>query len=152
MPKFTKINNSGEYQQQKDTLAVRDASAGKGRPDLISAFALYRLGHHYERGAEHYGDRNWERGMYCSRYMESVTRHINAFMRGDNSEDHLAAAAWNLFAIMDHQEKADLGILDRKFVDLPPNYRELATTPSPMLGKAQAMAKKKRKKKKIRMK
>ena len=48
--------------------------------------------------------RNWEKGMPFSRYVDSAKRHLDKFVMGMTDEDHLAAAAWNLFAIMHHQE------------------------------------------------
>lgn len=87
-----------EYQEHFDTGSVRDSRAGKGRFDLISPIALQRLAHVYEKGAIHYGDRNWEKGQPLGRYLDSALRHINDFRLGEREEDHLAQAAWNLFA------------------------------------------------------
>ena len=59
---------------------------------------------HYENGSVKYTDRNWEKGMPFSRYVDSAKRHLDKFVMGMTDEDHLAAAAWNIFAIMHHQE------------------------------------------------
>jgi hypothetical protein len=99
-----KLVDSGARITYGENAAQREPSDGKGRPDLISAFALTRLAKHYENGSRKYADRNWEKGMNFSRYTASMFRHLIAWMKGDESEDHLAAIAWNSFAIMHHQE------------------------------------------------
>jgi len=98
------MDDNGTREIQIENGAVRENQSGKGRPDLISPFALTRLAKHYENGAKKYGDRNYEKGMKFSRYTASMFRHIIAWMKGDELEDHLAAIAWNAFAIMHHQE------------------------------------------------
>ncbi len=99
-----KLVDSGKRITFGKNSAIREDASGKGRPDLISPFALTRLAKHYERGCVKYADRNWERGMNYSRYTASMFRHIIAWMMGKEDEDHLAAIAWNAFAIMHHQE------------------------------------------------
>lgn len=56
--------------------------------------------------------RNWERGMPFSRYVDSAKRHLDKFIMGMTDEDHLAAAVWNLCAIMHHQELGQLELDD----------------------------------------
>lgn len=85
------------------TGAIREPATGKGRFDLVSPFALHRLARHYENGATKYAVRNWEKGLSVSRCMDSAMRHINQYMMGATDEDHLAAAAWNLFAVMHYE-------------------------------------------------
>ena len=63
------------------------------------ANALMRLAKHYERGAAKYDSRNWEKGLSCSRCFDSGIRHMVRYIDGDRSEDHLAAAIWNLVGI-----------------------------------------------------
>jgi hypothetical protein len=93
------IHDSGE-RQTFETGAVRDPSSGKGRYDLISPYATFRLALHYEAGAKKYEDRNWEKGFLASRCFDSAKRHLDKWLMGKTDEDHLAAAAWNVFAIM----------------------------------------------------
>lgn len=99
--------------------ASRSTDSGKGRFDLISVHAIMRVAKHYENGAKKYKDRNWEAGMSMSRYISSALRHLFKYIGGDRSEDHLAAAAWNVFAMMDHEERIERGLLDPKYNDLP---------------------------------
>ena len=42
-------------------------------------------------------------------------RHLLSWMKGDNSEDHLAAIAWNALAIIHHQELGE----DTEWNDMP---------------------------------
>lgn len=80
--------------------AVRDTQNGKPRYALIPPPALKRLADAYARGAEKYDDFNYLKGMPTSRIMDSLMRHVEAYRAGDRVEDHLAAIAWNSFAIM----------------------------------------------------
>lgn len=99
-----KICDNGERISYGDGMAMREPSVGKGRYDLISPFATRRLAKWMELGAEKYSSRNWEKGMPYSRYVDSAKRHLDKFVMGMEDEDHLAAVAFNIFAIMHHQE------------------------------------------------
>lgn len=110
------INDGGKRITYDVGDALREPSDGKGRYDLISPFGLARLARWYEMGANKYSDRNWEKGMPFSRYLDSALRHLNKFLMGMEDEDHLAAAAWNIIAIMHHQE------LGQKELDNLPHY------------------------------
>jgi hypothetical protein len=98
----------------------------------MSAVAQHRQAGVYERGAEKYGDRNWEQGMPLSRFLDSMKRHINDYemiclykREGisldklppdvNPSEDHLAQAVWNGTCML-HMEviRPDLDDLSRK--------------------------------------
>jgi hypothetical protein len=43
---------------------------------------------------------------------------------GLEDEDHLAAAAWNVFAIIETQKRIEMGILPKELDDLPKTYTE----------------------------
>lgn len=100
-----------------ETGAKRSDETGKGRFDLISPYGLKRLAVRYEEGVKHKGERNWEKGFPVSRAMSSAMRHINQYLAGDRSEDHLAGAAWQLFAAMHFEAKA--GSLPETIFDTP---------------------------------
>lgn len=108
------LKDNGTREIQAENGALREKQEGKGRPDLISPFALTRISKLYENGAKKYGDRNYEKGMPFSRYTASMFRHVIAWMKGDETEDHLSAIAWNAFSIMHHQELGEL-----QFDDMP---------------------------------
>ncbi|MEK3917199.1 dATP/dGTP diphosphohydrolase domain-containing protein [Paenibacillus sp. FSL H7-0331] len=82
----------------------REPSTGKGRYDLVSPYALRRLAQRYEDGLEKYSERNWEKGQPVSRCYDSAIRHMNQYIMGMDDEDHLAAAVFNIFAIMHFEE------------------------------------------------
>jgi hypothetical protein len=90
--------------QQFSTGAVRSKDANSTRYDLISPVGLRRIAETYAEGAAKYGDNNWQKGMPASDTMNHALRHLNLWLSGDKTEDHLAHAAWNLIAIMHFEE------------------------------------------------
>lgn len=111
------IHDSGTREEFPSGM-VRDRREGKGRYDLISPFALRRLAGVYERGAVKYDERNWEKGAPYCRFLDSALRHIEQYLARETDEDHLAQAAWNLFAIMHFEE------LGRTELDNRPGYEQ----------------------------
>lgn len=85
--------------------AVRDAETGKGRCDLLPAVAILRVARHYEEGAKKYSDRNWEKGIPISSFIDSALRHLMKYLDGQTDEDHLCASAWNCLCAMWMEEK-----------------------------------------------
>ena len=119
MRKYT-TKDSGK-RRNFSTGAVRDVATGKGRYDLISPLVLERLAGLYERGAVKYADRNWEKGMELSVYMDSGLRHIFQFLEGKRDEDHLVAGIWNFSALLHIEEMIERGLLPKELNNLP-NY------------------------------
>jgi len=103
---------------------TREPNLSRGRYDLISPIALKALAIHMERGAEKYEDRNWEKGGKLSRHLNSAMRHLQQYLEGDRSEDHLSASIYNSMAITHVLEMINRGILPVKLNDLP-NYMEV---------------------------
>lgn len=101
----------------------REPDTGRGRYDLISPIALKALAIHMERGAIKYNDRNWENGGKLSRHLNSAMRHLQQYLEGDRSEDHLSACSYNTFAITHVKEMINRGILPESLNDLP-DYNE----------------------------
>ena len=114
---FENVQDSGE-RQEFPTGSRRDTNKGKGRFDLMPAYALKRLAQHYENGAVKYGDRNWEKGQPLGRYMDSAIRHAYAYLNGSKDEDHLAAVAWNALAIIETEHRIEMGILPTELDDI----------------------------------
>lgn len=87
---------------------VRDTQKGKPRFDLLLADGvpyrhqfLTRFAELLARGAEKYGDRNWEKANdeeSLDRFQSSAFRHLMQWMNGETDEDHAAAVAFNLYA------------------------------------------------------
>lgn len=107
------LQNIGDFETRDsgssrrfDSGAVRDERAGKGRYDLLPPLAIARLAKVYERGAEKYGDRNWEKGMPESDLLDSALRHCFQYQQGLRDEDHLMHAVFNLLAAVEFQERA----------------------------------------------
>lgn len=117
---INKIDDSGKRISYGDGNAIREPTTGKGRYDLISPFGIDRIAKWYELGAKKYADRNWEKGMPFSRYIDSAKRHLNKYVMGMEDEDHLAAACWNIIAIMHHQELGEM-----QWDDMPHYLREM---------------------------
>lgn len=86
------------------TGAQRSGDAESERYDLITPIGLRRLAETYAEGAARHSERNWELGMPASALINHALRHINMWMAGDDSDDHLAHAAWNLMAVMHFEE------------------------------------------------
>jgi len=95
-----------------ETGAIREPATGKGRYDLLSPIADHRTALRLEAGAAKYLPRNWESGMPFSRCLDAAFRHLNQYKLGLRDEDHLAAARFNLDALMHleatHPELDDL--------------------------------------------
>lgn len=87
------------------TGARRLPEDGRGRFDLLPPLALMRLARRYELGAAKYGERNWENGIPASRCISAALRHLMQYMAGETDEDHLAAVAWNVLAVMEYEEQ-----------------------------------------------
>lgn len=113
------MKDSGE-RRQFDTGAQRDRAKGKGRYDLISPIALQRLAVVLEKGALKYEDRNWEKGMPMSVFLDSGLRHLFQYLEGSRDEDHLGQAMFNVMAAM-HTEECinNQGTLPASLYDVP---------------------------------
>ena len=96
---------------------------------LIVDHFLDRLQALLERGAEKYGENNWERGIPLHRTYESLIRHAVYAMLGDNTEDHLAAVAANVMFAMEIERRIEAGEFTRDEV----KYLATAGVPKIML-------------------
>lgn len=101
-----------------ETGAVRDAMAGKGLPSCIPTIALRAVSKRFEDGALKYGRDNWQKGIPVSRYIDSIYRHLWAFMEGCNEEDHLSAVMWNAMALYDTVDSIENDILPSELWDI----------------------------------
>lgn len=108
-PKDMAVRNMGpgyEFQEKREheTGAVRSTDADNVRFDLISGVAMRRLAETYNEGATKYGEHNWRKGFKTSGLINHALRHIFLWLEGDDTEDHLTHAAWNLLTAIDFTE------------------------------------------------
>ena len=86
------------------TGSQRSTQADSTRYDLVSEIGLERLAKTYAEGiSKGYEEHNWRLGQPFSVLLNHVLWHLNAYKQGDSSEDHLAHAAFGLFALMEFQ-------------------------------------------------
>ncbi|MBR5193109.1 MAG: hypothetical protein IKW37_01625 [Bacteroidaceae bacterium] len=105
------ILDSGE-RTKFETGAVRDMHEGKGRMDLMPMTAIIEVSKHCEEGAKKYGEHNVDKGVPLHSLCDSAMRHLAKFMRGDQDEPHLRAAAWNiLWALQFYTDRPELNDL-----------------------------------------
>lgn len=88
-----------------DTGAQRDDNSGKIRPDLISPLMLKALGKVMAEGANHYGERNWEKGIPDEVFKESASRHYLQWMNNETDEDHAAKLIFNVMGWIHNRDK-----------------------------------------------
>ena len=96
-----------------DTGSKRDTATGKPRMSLVPTEELKRVAMHYTTGAEKYSENNWKLGQPTSVLYDSAQRHLLSWWQGDKSEDHAAAAVWNIMCAM-WMEKNKPDLDDRK--------------------------------------
>ena len=108
--------DSGKRQNYKSGMR-RDLQTGKPRFDLIYYPFLYDLAMLMTRGAEKYGERNWEKANSIeelNRFKASAWRHFCQFMNGETDEAHHSAVVFNLAAIQMLINKLNIDINGKK--------------------------------------
>jgi len=121
---YEALNNGGYTtkdsgkREEFSTGAVRDTQDQKERYDLLPVLCLKRVAQLYQRGAEKYSSRNWQKGIPISRFYASGFRHLMQWAEGDRTEDHLAAVVFNVFGIMWTEVMIDLGKLPKELKDM----------------------------------
>ena len=99
--------DSGERHESNSGM-VRDTTKGKAKFNLLMPIGvryeeqmLTRLAELMTRGAEKYGDRNWENAdtQDLDRFKESAFRHfMQWYAEVDDGEDHASAVMFNILA------------------------------------------------------
>lgn len=87
---------------------VRDTDTSKPRFDLIipdflpyTETMLYRFAQLMARGAEKYGEKNWQLANSTeelTRFKSSALRHMLQWVSGESDEDHASAVYYNIMA------------------------------------------------------
>jgi hypothetical protein len=112
------VKDSGQ-RKEFTTGAHRDLSSGKGRFDLLPPQTIRALAIHFEKGACKYEERNWEKGIPVSRFLDSAMRHLLQFEDGCQDENHLVASLWNLVCMYETILRVQQGVLPAELYDLP---------------------------------
>lgn len=115
------ITRDSGQRREFPTGSVRDVRTGKGRFDLLWWPFIQRMAGIMERGAEKYGDRNWEKGQPVMSSYDSSMRHLGQAGQGLEDEDHLAAVAVNAMFMAFTIEMARRGVLPSELDDRPEN-------------------------------
>ena len=100
MKGICKDYNMNDNNRKFDTGAQRDIADGKLRMSLLPPAELKRVLKRYLDGADKYGENNWMQGMPLSVYYDCAHRHLEAWWRGCDDEDHAAAVVWNILCAM----------------------------------------------------
>lgn len=72
------------------------------------AEAMLEVSMHYKKGAEKYGERNWEKGIPLHSYIDSGVRHFLKHIDGQTDERHDLAFVWNMLGAiwtMEHKQE-----------------------------------------------
>lgn len=101
------------------TGAVRGDSTGRGRFSLLPFDALLEIAKVFEAGSLKYAERNWERGIPLSRFLDSGFRHLERLTAGDTTEPHAGQAAWNYLCFLATFLRIQSGGLPAELDDLP---------------------------------
>ena len=92
--------------------------------------AIFRIARVYEKGAEKYAPRNWEKGMLLSRFLDSAQRHWYQVLEGKDDEDHAAQALWNIIGWIQTKLWIDSNVLPLNLNDMP-KYPEIQDLTGP---------------------
>ncbi len=101
------------------TGAERQSSEGKGTPVLVPGDAIIDIAKHFEKGADVYGARNWEKGIPLSELLNSLERHLQQLKMGLTDEPHARALAWNAVVYLATTLRIENGLLPAELDDMP---------------------------------
>lgn len=113
------IKDSGK-REEFSTGAKRDTQDDKPWFHVDSPYADLRGAKWLGQGGRKYGPNNYKAGMPMSRYLASLKRHLNAFERGLDDEDHLAAVLFNVKGLLHMEEGFKLGKYPVEMIDEGP--------------------------------
>lgn len=85
----------------------------------LPPLALIEVSRVFEAGAVKYEERNWEKGIPLSRYLDSGIRHFYRHLNSEMHEPHLAMACWNFLCMYDTILRIKEGVLPESLNDLP---------------------------------
>lgn len=111
------LEDRAEKQPEMTTFstgAIRGTDMSECLLHMIPPTALRAWGRAFGEGAAKYGKYNWLKGFPISSLLDHALGHIFKFIEGDESEDHLGHALWNIGAAIHFKETKP------ELVDLPP--------------------------------
>jgi hypothetical protein len=88
-----------------ETGAVRDSNEGKPLIHTLLGYTRQRFGYHMAKNASKYGAMNFLKGIPSEALLESIDRHLAAYMEGDRSEDHLSSLLFGVNALMLNEKR-----------------------------------------------
>ena len=62
--------------------------------------ALIEVSIHYQQGSIKYAERNWQKSLPTSSFLDSAMRHACKYLRGDKDERHDRAFIWNILGLL----------------------------------------------------
>lgn len=105
-------STGAQKESQEDTIE-------KGRFDLLPPHPLMEVAKIYAAGAKKYQDRNWQKGIPLSRFLDSALRHLFQFIEGKEDENHLHQCLWNILGLSYTLEMTRKGVLPTELNDIP---------------------------------
>lgn len=114
------IHDSGKH----EIVAINTVQKEMPRIDLISPFALERIGEWMKSELIQFEQRHWTGGTKFSGICASLFHHLMRYMAHDRTEDHLAAAAAYSTILLHCEEGIKRGFLPESLNDLP-LYQEI---------------------------
>ena len=116
---MSEIKREAGEKREFDTGATKQAATGKGRPSLVPGDAILDIAKHFEEGADLHGERNWEKGIPLSVWLDSMERHLQQLKMGMTDEPHARALAWNAVVYLATKLRIENGLLPAELDDMP---------------------------------
>jgi len=116
---MSEIKRETGEKREFSTGATKQAATGKGRPSLVPGDAVLEVSKHFEGGIEVHGERNWEKGIPLSVWLDSLERHLQQLKMGMTDEPHARALVWNALVYLATKLRIENGLLPAELDDMP---------------------------------
>lgn len=112
------------------------------RYDLLPFEGLRRWAEAFGEGSRKYGDDNFRMGMEDRCLLQHALNHLFLYQAGDNSEDHLGHAMWNIGMLCKmEKERPELMVLQRQIaMEYDGRERPIYAKDDPRLSQPMGMA------------
>ena len=109
------LHKKEEYMIENENELGSRYNTGKPKWGLVPQSALIPMVRVLEYGATKYAPRNWQKGLSITEICESLKRHLDAFMEGEDSDPestlshigHIQCNALFLSWMMEHKPDLD---------------------------------------------